>query len=179
MGGSDLFLLDPIPRPHITPMKTRLAVVASVLVCSLSFAVDQSKVDSFSAALKQACETKDIAAIKKLYYAEGASEALFDQAIHEWEVWLLDYVPKQNWAVSAVEFYEKAEYLSRPDVNKQAVADMTEPKTMNGHIYGPNLEVVGFVSVKFKQPSGGLMGRLNPVGIAPDGSLRIVAPRRM
>ena len=160
-------------------MKIRLVLATLMLCCPLSFAVDQSKVDAFSAALKDACETKNIAAIRKLYYAEGASEPLLDQAIHEWEVWLLDYAPKQNWTVSAVEFYPKAEYLARPDVNKQVLADATEPQAMNGHVYGPNLEVIGFVSVKFKEPSGGSMGRLNPVGIAPDGSLRIAAKKRM
>ena len=124
-------------------------------------------------------QNKDIEGIKKLSCGEQASGPLFDEAIHAWEVWLLDYAPKQNWTVSTVEFYPKEEYLARPDVNKQAVADVIEPKTVNGRVYGPNLDVIGFVSVKFKQPSGGMMGRLNPVGIAPDGTLKIVSKKQM
>jgi hypothetical protein len=163
-----------------TAMKISLAVFATLILSwSSVLAIDQARLDAFTSALKSACATKNIEAIKELYYTDGASEPLLDQAIHEWEIWLLDYAPKQNLVVSTVEFYPKAEYLSRPGVNKQALADATEPQAMNGQKYGPNLEVIGFVSVKFKQASGGFMGRLNPVGIAPDGSLRIVAKKRM
>ena len=160
-------------------MKIKVILIISLLLCGRSFAVDQKQIDEFANAIKRACENKDMEAIKKLYYTEGASGPLLDQAIHEWEVWLLDYAPKQNWTVSTVDFYPKDEYLSRPDVNKQALADAIEPTTVNGHTYGPNLEIVGFVSVKFKQPSGGMMGRLNPVGIAPDGTLKIASKKQM
>src|SRR4051812_10511930 len=160
-------------------MRTKVALLLSLFLCCSIFAVDQKQIDEFANALKRACENKDIDAIKKPYYMEGASGPLLDEAIHTWEVWLLDYAPKQNWTVSAVEYYPKDEYLARADVNKQALADVIEPTTLNGHIYGPNLQVIGFVSVKFKQPSGGMMGRLNPVGIAPDGTLKIVSKKQM
>src|SRR4051812_27453691 len=160
-------------------MRTKVALLLSFLLCCSSFAVDQKQIDEFANALKRACENKDIEGVKKLYYTEQASGPLLDEAIHTWEVWLLDYAPKQNWTVSTVEFYGKEEYLARPDVNKQALADVIEPKTANGHLYGPNLEIAGFVSVKFKQPSGAIMGRLNPVGIAPDGTLKIVSKKQM
>ena len=160
-------------------MKITIASALLMLCSSLGFALDQNKIDGFCAALKHACDTRDIDAIKKLYHAEGASEPLLDQSVHEWEVWLLDFVPKQNWTVAAVEFYSKTDYLARPEVNKSALAGTAEPVTMNGHVYGPNLDVIGFVSVKFKQGSGGSMSRLSPVGFAPDGSLRIASKKRM
>jgi hypothetical protein len=161
-------------------MKTTHAIITALIVLSsVCFGLDQSKVDSFSADIKRACEAQDVEGIKKLHYFEGVPEALVDQSIHTWEVWLLDYVPKQKWAFDTVEFYSKEEYLARPNINKEAVAEASEPKKMNGNLYAPNLEVVAFVNVKFKQPSGGSMGRLNPVGIAPDGSLRFIMQKRL
>lgn len=135
-------------------------------------------IEAFVAKVSTACKAKDFEAIKALSYYENVPPILVDCNVYGWEE-VLNSSWRNDLVFAEAEYKSLNEYTSDPNMNQKAIESMIRPMVMNGHSYGPNLEVIGFVNIVSKSKDGkSSVGSLQPIGIAPDGSIRFVCKTR-
>jgi hypothetical protein len=155
-----------------------------------------SALNEFETELRTACKTKDLVLAKKLCDFEGVPQAFVDSNVyHDWQERFADDYPGTFKEIKFLTLDElRADPLSHTLLNFYRTRDM------NGTLYGPNLTIVGFMRIIYEtkdnvntsQSSTWVNGKMTsssssktkgelpetlPVGIAEDGSYRIVMTR--
>ena len=126
--------------------------------------------------LQKACETRDLNAIKLCYDFEGVPPALVDMDMNVWQEYFNDNDKTSHWVFEKVAYMSLDQARTDKTINQKSTLSMTEPRNMNGTAYEPNLKVIGFITTSFKQGPMGA-GTMQPVGIAKDGTARLVMSR--
>ena len=127
--------------------------------------------------IQKACRAKDLDLIRSCYDFDGAADFPIDQDLNTWQ----EFWNENNDTTHYV--FEKIDYQSLPDVqnnktiNPRAILAMIGPQKMGYHTYVPNLPVIGFITIHFKEGSSST-GTTQPVGLAPDGTAKIVVLRQ-
>ena len=132
--------------------------------CMSAFAVDQTKLDEFASHLEAAIKAKDLNALSQLIYFKDAPQHQIDGTIHGWEQNLKMYT------FDKITFHP----LDDPSLNPRAIKPFTDGETIDGHLYGPNLKPAVLCIVFSKSEQSGSFGNTYVLGLAPDGSLKIV-----
>jgi hypothetical protein len=125
--------------------------------------------------IRKACEQHDLSAIKACYDFTGTDTYVVDQSLGTWqEYW--NQIEATNWTFDSVEFASLDQLQADKKVSWPNIQAMIQPQKMGEHVYTPNLRVIGFITVHFKDAKGGKVGSMQPVGIESDGTAKFAAP---
>jgi hypothetical protein len=159
---------------RVIPGALRLSLPIVLLACAVLLAACDMTPPAVSATMRQitqACQARDKQALKALYARESAADdESIEQALGSWDAYF-----DGQWAYSGISYRTVASMASDPQY--QMIASSIQTQKLGGILMGPNLPVVGFITVSFKigsQPAAAI----EPIGIAPDGSAKIVIVRR-
>ena len=111
----------------------RLLFTLLLFYASHSFAElpSKDKIDDFIQKLSSCCREKNIEGLKKLSSFKGIPRALIDTQVCSWEVCFKE--AGSVFVFKKIDFYPIEDYLQRPNVNKDAILNFTQPRMMNGH----------------------------------------------
>jgi hypothetical protein len=161
----------------------RKALLALVAISSIGSyfkaeADPNAAIADLEAKLQKACVQHDLQGLKSCYELDGISTDLIDQSLNMWqEYW--NENGKTQWTFDKIEYASLSQLKSDKSVFWENLETEIKPQKMGEHIYAPNLEVIGFITARFKGSKGGSVGSMQPVGIAPDGTAKIASPRRV
>lgn len=150
--------------------------MAGILTLSHLQADPPSPITALKARLQKASETRDLNAIKLCYDFDGVPPALADIEMNVWQEYFNDNDKTSHWVFEKVVYMSLDQAKADKTINQKAILSMTGPQNMNGTVYEPKLKIVGFMTVSFKQGSGEV-GTVQPVGIAADGTAKLVVSR--
>lgn len=130
------------------------------------------------AKVKTACEQRDLNAIKSCYDFDDVDPYCIDQSLGTWqEYW--NEAGQTHWTFDKIEFASLTQLKADKSVFWENVRTMIEPRKMGEHTYGPNLEVIGFITAHFNDTKGSNIGTMEPVGIASNGTAKIASSHRI
>jgi len=143
-----------------------------LLACSMMLAACDTTPPAVSTLMKQvaqACQDKSKDELRACFAKEGVTADQIDQSVGGWDAY---FDKGENWN------YSNISYVSMADApnNKAIMPDwitMAQGENVGGIKFAPNLKVVGFILVSFKQPGGTEGGETLDVGIASDGSAKV------
>lgn len=135
-----------------------------------------SPIAALKARLQKASETRDLNGVKLCYDFDGVPPVLADIEMNVWQEYFNDNDKTSHWVFEKIVYMSLDQARADKTINQKAILSMTEPRNMNGTVYEPNLKVIGFMTVSFKQGSGEV-GTVQPVGIAADGTAKLVGAR--
>jgi hypothetical protein len=150
-----------------------------LLACSMVLAACDTTPPAISTLMKQvaqACQADDADALRACYAHEGVTRDQIDTQVGGWD----EYFDKgEHWTYSGITYVSMADAPNNKSILPEAIAT-TQPTTISGHKFAPNIKVLGFILVSFKQPSGAQAGETVEVGIASDGTAKmaLVEPQK-
>jgi hypothetical protein len=158
----------------------KLVILSSLLLvaasCPYLRADPPAAITNLEAKIRKACEQHDLSAIKSCYDFTGADPYVVDQSLGTWqEYW--NENEATHWTFDTVDFASLDQLQADKSVSWPNIQNMIQPQKMGEHVYGPNLTVIGFVTVHFKDAKGSKVGSMQPVGMAADGTAKIASPR--
>ena len=121
--------------------------------------------------ISAACQKRDKEALRTCYATEGVTAEQIDQEIGGWDAYL---DPGVNFTYTGIKYVSMADAANNKDILPDSIA-MAQGETMSGIKFAPNLKVIGFILVAYKQPTGEQAGETVDVGIASDGTAKIVS----
>lgn len=143
-----------------------------LLACSMVLASCDTTPPSISTLMRQvaqACQTDDKEALRACFAHEGVTSDQIDQHVGGWD----EYFDKgEHWTYTGIAYVSLADAPNNKSILPEAIA-MTQPTTISGFKFAPNIKVLGFILVSFKQPDGSQAGATEDVGIAADGTAKI------
>jgi hypothetical protein len=121
--------------------------------------------------LADACKNHNKDALRACYAKEGVTSDQIDQEIGSWDEY---FDPDQHWTYSGITYVSMADAPNNKSILPDTIS-MAQGATVSGMKFGPNIKVIGFILVSFKDPSGNQAGATEPVGIASDGTSKIAS----
>jgi hypothetical protein len=115
--------------------------------------------------------TRDSSAdeLRACYAREGVTQTQIDEHVGGWE----EYFDKgEHWTYSGITYVSLADAPNNKSILPEMIA-MAQGTTISGMKVAPNLKVLGFILVSFKQPDGAQAGATEDVGIASDGTAKL------
>ena len=145
-----------------------------IVSCLCLRADPPAAVADLEAKIRKACERHDLNAIKACYDFTGTDTYLVDQSLGTWqEYW--NENEATNWTFDTVDFASLDQLQADQRVSWPNLQAMIKPQKMGEHVYSPNLTVIGFITVHFKDGKGSKVGTMEPVGVAADGTAKIAS----
>jgi hypothetical protein len=147
-------------------------LVVPLFVCSMVLAACAMTPPSVSALMgqvAQASQAGSLDALRPCFATEGVTRSQIDQHVDGWKAFL---DKGYHWQYTGITYVSLADASGNKSILPETVA-MTQPTTVGGFKFAPNIKVIGFILVMFKQPDGSQGGETEPVGIASDGSAKI------
>ncbi|MCE0524176.1 MAG: hypothetical protein LV480_14820 [Methylacidiphilales bacterium] len=157
-------------------------VVPLVLfACSMALAACDTTPPAVSTLMKQvadACQAHDPEVMQACYAHEGVTQDQIDQQLGSWDEYLAKGDQSDHWSYSGITYVSLADAPNNKSILPEAIA-AAKGTTISGIKFAPNIKVLGFILVSFKQPDGTQAGQTEDVGIASDGTAKIalVEPR--
>jgi hypothetical protein len=152
-------------------MKTPILPVVLLVFCALLTACGMTPpaVSTLMQQVTQACQSGHESDLRACYAKEGVSSDQIDQQLGSWD----EYFSKDGspWTFSSIKYDSLAEASSDKMILPMMVA-MAQPTTTSGMKTAPNIKVIGFIIVTFKQADGTQGGATEDVGIASDGTAK-------
>ena len=143
-----------------------------LLACSMVLAACDTTPPAISTLMKQvaqACQADNSDALRACYATEGVTRDQIDQEIGGWD----EYFDKgEHWTYSGITYVSLADAPNNKSLLPETIAS-AQPTTISGFKFAPNIKVLGFILVSFKQPSGAQAGATEDVGIASDGTAKL------
>jgi hypothetical protein len=154
-----------------------IAAVLLVAICRSLQADPPAAITDLEAKIRKACEQQDLSAIKSCYDFTGSSAERIDLSLYFWqEYW--NQSDKTDWKFDAIDFANLGQFQTERSTAWQNIKSMIEPRKMGEHIYSPNLMVIGFVTVTFKNVKlNSSASAMEPIGLEPDGAAKIASIR--
>ncbi len=140
-------------------MRSFVISIVSVALTAASLAGESAALDTFRQTATAALQAGTHADLDTLFHTDGASPFQLDLS---WQSILTNF---HNRAADSSEDAFQFCSPDDPSLNPKAVASLSQPKTMNGHRYAPNLPVESICTF----PGGTGVA----IGPAPDGVYRI------
>ena len=120
--------------------------------------------------IAQASQARDKEAIRACYAKEGVTALQIDQEVGGWDA----YLDKgEGWTYSGITYVSMADAPNNKSILPEMIT-AAQGGSFGGVKTTPNLKVLGFILVSFKQPDGTPAGETVDVGIASDGTAKIV-----
>ena len=147
-----------------------------LLACSMALAACDMTPSSISILMQQvaqACKAGDKNALRACYATEGVTSNQIDEQVGGWDAYFDNRGdPTYGWTYSGITYVSMADAPNNKSILPETIA-MAQGTTISGYKTGPNIKVLGFILVSFKQPNGTQAGETEPVGIASDGTAKI------
>jgi len=122
--------------------------------------------------IADACQKQDKEALRPLYAKDGVTAQQIDQQVQGW--WDGYMNPGMKFSYTGIKYVSMADAPNNKDIMPDWIT-MAQGQTVGGIKFAPNLKVIGFILVGYKQPTGEVAGETVDVGIAPDGTAKIVS----
>jgi hypothetical protein len=126
--------------------------------------------------IQAACQSCDLQAIKACYDLNGASQQEIDTKLSVWKEYFGQNGDNRHTTFLKMEYRSLNDMLNDPTINPRSIKMMSEPHKMGESLYEPNLKVIGFITVTFKDASSSI-GTVQAVGIIADGVARLSMDR--
>jgi len=143
-----------------------------LLACSMMLAACDASPPAISTLMQQvaqACQADDKNALRACFAHEGVTSDQIDQQVGGWD----EYFDKgEHWNYSSITYVSLADAPNNKSILPETIAT-AQGTTLNGKKFGPNIKVLGFILVGFKQPDGTQAGATEAVGITSDGTAKI------
>jgi hypothetical protein len=156
-------------------MVKRSGMLMVLLACSALLAACGATPAAVSATMQQlalACQAKDKNALKACYARVSAADDVgIGQALGSWDEYL------NEWSYSGISYQTMADAAKDPQSQMLLSAYQTQKIAGTSIVMGPNLPVVGFITVNFKMGAQNASA-IEPVGLMPDGTAKIVIVRQ-
>jgi hypothetical protein len=154
-------------------VKKRVAPIV-LLACSMMLAACDTTPPPVSALMQQltaVSQSHDKEALRACYAKEGVTADQIDQEVGGWEEY---FDPGEHWNYTGIKYVSMADAPNNKDIMPDWITS-AQGETMSGIRFAPNLKVIGFILISYKQPTGEQAGETLDVGIASDGSAKIVS----
>lgn len=154
-------------------VKRPAALLASLALSMMLAACDTTPgpVTTLMGQITDACQHANKEEVRACYAKEGVSVTQIDQQVGGWDAYL---DPGEHWSYTGIRYVSMADAPNDKSILPEGIA-LAQGTTTSGIKFAPNLKVIGFILVSFKQPTGELAGETVPVGIAPDGTAKVVS----
>jgi hypothetical protein len=143
-----------------------------LLACSMVLAACDTTPPAISTLMKQvaqACQADDADALRACYAHEGVTRDQIDTQVGGWD----EYFDKgEHWTYSGITYVSMADAPNNKSILPEMIT-MAQGTTISGMKVAPNIKVLGFILISFKQPDGTSAGETEDVGIASDGTAKI------
>ena len=148
-----------------------------LLACTMVLASCDTTPPAVATLMQQmaaACQAGSEAALKPCFAKEGVTQEQIDQQVGGWDEYLSKGADSSHWTYSGITYVSLADAPSNKSILPDTIA-MAQATTVSGIKFAPNIKVIGFVLVTFKQPDGTQAGETVDVGIASDGTAKIAS----
>jgi len=156
-------------------MVKRSGLLIVLLACSAVLAACGATPPAVTVTMQQitqACQAKDKAALKACYARVSAADDVgIEQALGSWDEYL------DNWTYAAISYQTWAEVAKDPQSQMILSAYQTQKIPNTSIVMAPNLPVIGFVTVSFKQGTQSAAA-IEPIGLMPEGTAKIIIVRQ-
>ena len=145
-----------------------------LLACSMALAACDTTPPAVSALMSQvaaACQAGSKDALRACFAREGVAPYQIDQQVGGFDAYLDKGAGGFNWTYSSIEYVSLAAAANNKSFLPETIA-MAQPTTISGIKFAPNIKVIGFIQVWFKQADGTKASEIEPVGIASDGTAK-------
>ena len=122
--------------------------------------------------ITDACQKRDKEALRPLYAKDGVTAQQIDQQVQGW--WDGYMNPAMKYGYTGIKYVSMADAPNNKDIMPDWITS-AQGQTLGGIKFAPNLKVIGFILVSYQQPTGEQAGETVDVGIASDGTAKIVS----
>lgn len=153
-------------------MKTPIRPVVLLVFCALLTACGMTPpaVSTLMQQVKQACQSGHESDLKACYATDGVTSEQIDQQLGSWDAYF-NKDGASSWTFASIRYESLSEATNDKSILPMEIA-MAQPTTTSGMKTAPNIKVIGFLIVMFKQPDGTQGGATEDVGIASDGTAK-------
>jgi hypothetical protein len=156
-------------------MGKKPAALLALLAFSMMLAACDSTPPPVTTLMKQitdACQKQDKEALRACYSKQGVTAEQIDQQVQGW--WDGYINPDMKYIYTGIKYVSMADAQGNKDIMPEWITE-AQGQTMGGIKFAPNLKVIGFILVGYKQPTGELAGETVDVGMDADGTAKIVS----
>jgi hypothetical protein len=153
----------------------RPAIPLVFLVCSMALAACSPTPSAVSTLMQQvtaASQAHDKSALRACFATEKVTSDQIDQHLGSWDEYLNKGNDDAQWTYSSITYVSLADAAHDKDILPDTIST-AQGTTVGGMKFAPNITVLGFIKVLFKQPNGMMAGATEPVGMASDGTAKI------
>ena len=143
-----------------------------LLACSMALAACDTTPPDVSTLIKQvaqASQDRSAAELRACFAKEGVTADQIDQHVGGWDAY---FDKGENWTYTGITYVSMADAPNNKSILPMMIT-MAQGGTVGGSRMSPNIKVVGFLLISFKQPDGTQAGATEDVGIASDGTAKI------
>jgi curli biogenesis system outer membrane secretion channel CsgG len=153
-----------------------------LLACSALLAACATTPPAVSALMQQvtqACQSGKQGDLKACYATDGVKPDQIDQQLGGWDAYFGNAGSAYAWTFSSIRYESLADAANDKSILPLTLA-MAQPSSASGMATAPNIKVIGFILVMFKQANGSQGGETEYVGIASDGTAKfaLVEPQK-
>jgi len=156
-------------------MVKKPAALLALLAFSMMLAACDSTpapVATLMGQITDACQKQDKEALRACYAKEGVTANQIDQQVQGW--WDGYMNPGMKYNYTGIKYVSMADAPGNKDIMPDWITS-AQGQTLGGIKFEPNLKVIGFILVAYQQPTGEQAGETAFVGMAPDGTAKIVS----
>jgi hypothetical protein len=143
-----------------------------LLACSMVLAACDTTPPAISTLMKQvaqACQDGSADELRACFAQESLTPDQIDEHVGGWG----EYFDKgEHWTYSGITYVSLADAPNNKSILPEMIT-MAQGGTVGGIKVTPNIKVMGFILVSFKQPDGTQAGATEDVGIASDGTAKL------
>jgi len=127
----------------------------------------------------QACQSGNKDTLKACYSKQGVTSDQIDEQVGGWDAYFDKAASASPWTLQSVRYESVADAANDKSILPITVS-MAQPSTAGGMATAPNIKVIGFILVMFKQAGGTQGGVTEYVGLDADGTAKfaLVEPQK-
>jgi len=147
---------------------------AVLLFCSVLLAacdMTPPAVSTLMQQVTQACQSGNQDALRACYAKEGVTSDQIDQQLGSWDAYFNKDESASTWKFDSIKYESLAAAANDKSILPMEIA-MAQPYSASGIKTAPNIKVIGFITVMFKQADGTQGGATEDVGIDSDGTAK-------
>jgi hypothetical protein len=144
------------------------AFLLMVFFTTIIRAATPAPVVTLAQKIQSACQEQSLPAIKSCYCLKGASQEQIDLQLSVWQEYFGKAGDNKHYQLTKTEYRSLDEILADKTVNSRAIEMRVKPHKMGDSLYEPNLKIIGFLTVTFRNGSSSI-GTVQAVGIGDDG----------
>jgi hypothetical protein len=146
-----------------------------LLACSMALAACDTTPPAISTLMKQVAQAsrdKSADELRACYAREGVTSDQIDEHVGGWDAYFDKGDPTYGWTFTGITYVSLADAANNKSILPEMIA-MAQGIPISGIKVAPNIKVLGFILVSFKQPGGAQAGATEDVGIASDGTAKL------